>query len=99
MAKLIYPSATATYRGIALRARMVFDELYSHIKSSPDSAAVVAAQLAPLAVAAGYTTPIPSTSKQIASGVKVTMPEATGVYADGYTFTIVAGEITAAVAS
>jgi hypothetical protein len=42
---------------------------------------------------------VPSTSKVIASGVKFTGPAITGSYVDGYTPTIVAGVVTALVAS
>lgn len=42
---------------------------------------------------------VPSTSKVIKSGVKFTGPAITGSYVNGYTATIVAGAITALVAS
>lgn len=59
-------------------------------------------QATPLVTAADGTVTsaiIPTTSKIIKSTVKVIMPAATGSYVNGYTFTIVNGAITAAVAS
>lgn len=53
------------------------------------------------AIAAGVITRItlPTTDKIVKSGVKYLMPAATGTYVNGYTFTVVNGAITAAVAS
>lgn len=53
------------------------------------------------AVAAGAVTRVtlPGTDKILKSGVKYTAPAITGSYVNGYTFTIVAGVITAIVAS
>lgn len=48
---------------------------------------------------AGLDVALPTTAKIIKSGVKVTMPQASGSYVNGYTFTVVNGAITAAVAS
>lgn len=42
---------------------------------------------------------LPGTQKIITSAVKVTAPAITGTYVNGYTFTIVNGNITAIVAS
>ncbi len=57
-------------------------------------------QTGTVSIAAGVgTVNLPTTVKEVVSGVKYTMPQATGSYVNGYTFTVVAGAITAAVAS
>jgi hypothetical protein len=68
---------------------------------SPGAKVDVQNTIKTFAAAAGLnvnTTP-PTTDAVIHSGVKVIMPVATGTYVNGYTFTVVAGAITAAVAS
>lgn len=100
MAKLVYPSVIdRTYAGLVSRARSLFSKLASDTGSRADAKAALAAQIAPLAVFAGYSTPIPATSKLVASGVKLTAPAISGAYVNGYTLTIVAGVVTAIVAS
>lgn len=44
-------------------------------------------------------TPLPANQRIITSGQKIIMPQATGTYTDGYTFTVSGGNITAITAS
>lgn len=67
-----------------------------------DATAVAAGQdngTAAVAAAALTRVTLPGTDKIIKSTVKYTAPAVTGTYVNGYTFTIVAGVITAIVAS
>ena len=66
-----------------------------------NSAGTVADAAAVATVAGGAVTAVKlaSTKAVVSSTVKVTMPVATGTYVNGYTFTVVNGVITAAVAS
>lgn len=99
MAKLVFPSVAAPYRGFVGEVRGWFSRIASYTEKSPASAAVINTQLQTLATKTGFQSAIPSTSKKIDTGVKVLAPAITGSYTNGYTFTIVGGNVTAIVAS
>ncbi len=99
MAKLVFPGVGAPYRGFIGELRGWFQRIASYVERSPGAAAAINSQIGVLAGKTGYVTPIPSTSKRIDSGAKVAGPAVTGTYTNGYTFTIVNGNITAIVAS
>lgn len=88
------------YRGNLSSLRYGLDRVYSWLLQSPKAKPDVVKDIKKFAAEAGLNlNVIPTTSKQIDSGVKVTAPAITGTYVNGYTFTIVGGVITAIVAS
>lgn len=99
MAKLVFPSVGAPYRGFVGEVRGWLSRIASYAEKQPGAKAAINTQLAVLLANTGYVPTIPSNQKLITTAVKVTAPAATGTYVDGYTFTIVGGNITAIVAS
>lgn len=130
MAKLVFPSVGAPYRGFIGELRGWLNRIASYYEKQPGAAAslmaqinVLAVKLGGMALTAGQSlslrnyqgtayTPTRSVTLQadgtvrlsgteipIVSGTKVIMPQASGSYVNGYTFTVVNGAITAAVAS
>ena len=99
MAKLVFPSVNAPYRGFVGEVRGWFNRIASFAEKSPDAKAVINTQLGVLATDLGFVQPIATNQRTLTSGVKVTAPAITGTYVNGYTFTIVGGNITAIVAS
>jgi hypothetical protein len=101
MAKLVFPSVNAPYRGFVGEVRGWLNRTASWLEKSPGGKATLESQIKAFVTQTDLTVtdPLPSTQKIIVSGTKVTAPEITGTYVDGYTFTIVDGTITAIVAS
>lgn len=100
MAKITYPSsAVPAYKGIVSELRSRLNWFGSRIDRAPDAAAEIGKQISAFLNAYAITPTVPSTQKVIVSGVKVLAPATTGAYVNGYTFTIVNGNITAVVAS
>lgn len=99
MAKLVFPSVKAPYRGFVGEVRGWFNRIASYVEKSPAANAEVNKQIVPLLNKLGYVPTIPGNQRLITSAVKVTAPATTGTYVDGYTFTIANGVITAVVAS
>lgn len=101
MAKLVFPSVNAPYRGFMGEVRGWLNRMASWVEKSPGGKATLQAQVKAFADQAGLdvSTPIPSTSKVIASSTKYLAPAITGTYINGYTFTITDGNIVAIVAS
>lgn len=100
MARTTYPSViNAAYKGLVSEARTVMNRLAGRINSSPGAAAEIAPQIAAFMAANGVPITLPGTQKLLTTAVKVTAPAITGTYVNGYTFTIVGGNITAIVAS
>ncbi|QIG68452.1 hypothetical protein EVB62_050 [Rhizobium phage RHph_TM33] len=97
--KYLKPSKVA-YAGNLSRIRAALDKLYDWLLQSPQAKADVEQTIKTFATSMNLSlNQIPTTSKVIDSGVKVTAPAITGSYVNGYTFTIVGGVITAIVAS
>lgn len=99
MAKLVFPGVGAPYRGFVGEVRGWLNRIASFVENSPGAATPINAQLAVLLDETGYVPTVPGNQKLLTTAVKVLAPATTGSYVDGYTFTIVDGEITAVVAS
>ena len=100
MAKTTFPaSGKGAYKGAVSELRSILSRWGARINRSPGLAAEVGKQISAFLTANGITPTLLTTQKIIVSGVKVTAPAAIGTYVNGYTFTIVNGNITAIVAS
>jgi hypothetical protein len=100
MAKIAYLSVTnAAYKGIVSELRTILNRFGGKLDRSPGAATDVRNQLSGFLAAYGITPLLPTNQRIVTSAVKVVMPAATGTYVNGYTFTVVGGVITGAVAS
>jgi hypothetical protein len=102
MARPVYahPAKRAYRAGISC-LRQALDYVFDWLMHSPGAKVDVQNTIKTFAAAAGLNVnaTAPATDAVVHSGVEVVMPQITGTYVNGYTFTVAGGVITSAVAS
>lgn len=91
--------SNASYKGLVSELRTWLNVLARRLARSPGASNDIRNQLSSFMANVGITPLLPTNQAIVTSTVKVLMPAATGSYVNGYTFTVVGGVITAAVAS
>jgi hypothetical protein len=82
MAKLVFPSANAPYRGFVGEVRGWLNRIASYVQNSPQAAPILSEHISAL---------ISQTS------LTVVLPDGVGVVADGQTFPVEGGTVTVSV--
>jgi hypothetical protein len=97
---IAWPSVSNTaYKGMVSEIRTYLNILGRRLTRAPGANNDARNQISTFLAAYGITPLLPANQAIVTSTVKVIMPAATGSYVNGYTFTVVGGVITAAVAS